>query len=270
MFWRARRREQVVKPIKPEDLILYLDDLLLVINKPPGLPSLPDGYDPQAPHVKSVLEPGLGRLWMVHRLDKETSGVMLLARTAQAHRELNGQFERHEVSKVYHALVVGNPPWEQFLADQPLQADGDRRHRTVVDARGGKPAATHLVVLERFKGYSLVEARPQTGRTHQIRAHLAALGHPLLGDMLYGNNPGLYLSELKPGFAKTGCAECALMRRVGLHARSLRFAHPEMGEYRTIEAPYSKDFKAALRQLRRYSPGGKLAALDDFSGENVN
>lgn len=255
MFWRAGRREQVVKPIKPEDLILYLDDSLLAINKPPGLPSLPDGYDPQAPHVKSVLEPRLGRLWMVHRLDKETSGVMLLARTEQVHRALNGQFERHEVSKVYHALVVGNPRWEQFRADQPLRADGDRRHRTLVDARGGKPAVTHLLVLERFGGYSLVEARPETGRTHQIRAHLAALGHPLLGDMLYGNNPGLYLSELKPGFGKKETAQCALIRRVGLHARSLRFTHPEKGEVQTIEAPYPKDFKAALRQLRRYSAG---------------
>lgn len=260
----------MVKRIKPEDLILYLDEFLLAINKPPGLPSLPDGYDPQTPHVKSVLEPELGRLWMVHRLDKETSGVMVLARTAQAHRELNGQFERHEVEKVYHALVMGNPVWEQFRAAQPLRADGDRRHRTLVDAQGGKPALTRLRVLERFGGYCLVEARPETGRTHQVRAHLAALGHPLVGDTLYGKNPGLYLSELKPGFGKKGCVECALMRRVGLHARSLRIMHPGKRETQMIEAPYAKDFNAALRQLRRYGQGGEQASQGDFSDENVN
>lgn len=260
----------MVKRIQSEDLILYLDELLLAINKPPGLSSLPDGYDLQAPHVRSILEPELGRLWMVHRLDKETSGVMVLARTAGAHRELNGQFERHEVEKVYHALVVGNPVWEQFRADQPLRVDGDRRHRTLVDAQGGKPAVTHVAVLERFGGYSLVEARPETGRTHQVRAHLAALGHPLVGDTLYGKNPGLYLSELKPGFGKEGCVECALIRRVGLHARRLRFVHPGTGEAQTIEAPYAKDFNAALRQLRRYGQMGEQARQGDFSDGNVN
>lgn len=260
----------MIKRIKPEHLILYLDEFLLAINKPPGLPSLPDGYDPQAPHVKSILEPELGRLWMVHRLDKETSGVLLLARTAQAHRELNSQFESHLVSKVYHALVVGNPTWEQFRADQPLRVDGDRRHRTLVDAVRGKPAVTHLLVLERFRNYSLVEARPETGRTHQIRAHLAALGHPLLGDMLYGDSPGLYLSELKPGFGKAGCAECALIRRAALHARWLRFAHPGSGEVQTIEAPYPKDFNAALRQLRRYASGVGYPGQTDPSAKIVN
>jgi RluA family pseudouridine synthase len=229
-----------------------VDELLLAVNKPAGLPTLPDGYDPLAPHVKSVFEPDFGRLWIVHRLDKETSGALLLARTAQAHRQLNNQFENHRVRKVYHALVVGIPEWDETRAEQPLLANGDRRHRTVVDAGRGKRAETLLKVLERFEGYSLVEARPETGRTHQIRAHLAALGYPLVGDGLYGSNEGLYLSELKPDFSGGQIGECALMKRVGLHARSLTFTHPGSGETQHIEAPCPKDFSSALRQLRKY------------------
>ena len=213
---------------------------------------MPDGYDPLAPHVKSVFEPDFGRLWIVHRLDKETSGALLLARTAQAHRQLNNQFENRRVRKVYHALVVGIPEWEETRAEQPLRVNGDRRHRTVVDAERGKRAETLLKVLERFGGYSLVEARPETGRTHQIRAHLAALGHPLVGDGLYGSNEGLYLSDLKPGFSEERVGERALMVRVGLHAWSLKFTYPGSGENRTIAAPYPKDFNGALRQLRKY------------------
>ena len=169
--------------------VLWSDGALLVVDKPAGLPTLPDGYNPQAPHLKRLLEPEYGRLWIVHRLDRSTSGVIVLARTVQAHRALNAQFQEHTVEKIYHAIVTGAPDWEETAIDLPLRADGDRRHRTVVDAQGGKPAVTHLRVLERFAGYSLVEAVPHTGRAHQVRAHLLAAGFPLVGDALYGGAP---------------------------------------------------------------------------------
>lgn len=227
--------------MNPNDWVLWSDDALVVINKPAGLPTLPDGYDRSAPHVKSVLVPLFGPLWIVHRLDRETSGVLLLARSASAHRALNTEFDQRRVSKIYHALVVGSPAWETKTIALPLRPNGDRRHRTVVDRAKGKPAITELRVLERFGGYALLEAAPKTGRTHQIRAHLAAEGFPIVFDELYGGGkelpaPGLTLA---PALA-----------RMGLHAYSLAVTHPLSGQSFSIEAPYPEDMASALARLR--------------------
>jgi RluA family pseudouridine synthase len=243
-----------------ENLVLWSDEALLAINKPAGLPTLPDGYDLSAPYVRNLLEPEYGRLWIVHRLDKDTSGVLVLARSAQAHRSLNMQFDAHQAHKVYHALVVGSPAWEETSVEMPLRPDGDRRHRTVVDPERGKPALTELRLLERFGDHSLVEASPRTGRTHQIRAHLAALGFPLAGDMLYGENRGIFPTELEPGYQRGGAGgraegkagERALIQRPALHAWSLEVRHPLRDEPLRFEAPYPEDFAAALRQLRKH------------------
>lgn len=215
--------------------LLFCDADLLALNKPPGLRTLPDGYDASLPHVRGMLEAEFGRIWIVHRLDKDTSGVLLVARTAEAHRTLNTQFAAGRVEKVYHALVVGEPPWQEQRVDLPLRPNGDRRHRTVVDVKAGKPALTELRLLEQFPGYALLEARPRTGRTHQVRAHLAALGLPLVGDYLYGGKQ----------------AARAWLQRPALHAWSLSFLHPSSGEWLQIHAPYAPDLEALLIQLRQ-------------------
>lgn len=217
--------------------VLFIDETLLAIDKPAGLPSLPDGYNPAAPHVRSLLEPHYGRVWIVHRLDRGTSGVLLLARSAEAHRALNQQFDQRQVTKVYHALVNGSPDWKEKTVDLPLRIDVGHKHRTTIDSLRGKPAVTHLRVLERFAGYTLVEAVPETGRTHQIRAHLAVLGHPLVADELYGRSPA---GDAPP-----------VMPRLGLHARRLTITHPVLHSMLHFEAPYPEDFSQALEQLRQ-------------------
>ena len=233
--------------------VIFEDESILVVSKPAGLLSVPDGYDPAVPHLPGVLEPEFGRLWVVHRLDADTSGIILLARSESAHRRMNEQFEARQVEKVYHALVAGLPGWTEIRVNLPLKVDGDRRHRTLVDPREGKPAATRLKVLERLRAYALVEARPETGRTHQIRVHLASQGFPVTGDTLYGNGEGVYLSRAKTKYKSGRGEERPMVARLALHARSLTFIHPSTGSQMTIEAPYPKDFEAALHQLRKAS-----------------
>jgi RluA family pseudouridine synthase len=211
--------------------IIYKDDHVLVVNKPAGLPVLPDGWEKDAPYIVKLLEEEYGKIWIVHRLDKTTSGVMIFARTAEAHRGLNVQFEGREAEKTYHAIVEGNPNWNEKVAKFPLRADVGKKHRTAVDDRRGKPSETGFRILKRYQDWALVEAKPMTGRTHQIRVHAYALGHPLLGDVLYG------------------ASETDLIRRPALHAWSLAFNHPATGERFAFKAGEPEDFVRALERL---------------------
>jgi RluA family pseudouridine synthase len=212
--------------------ILHHDEHIIVINKPAGLSVLLEGWQPDAPYLRQLLEEKSGQIWVVHRLDKVTSGVMVFARTAEAHRELNRQFERHEVEKVYHAIVEGLPPWDEHTARHMLQTNVGRKHRTVVVHKRGKNSETHFKVLERGQAGALIEAHPKTGRTHQVRVHLSALGFPLLGDVLYG------------------ALETDLITRPALHALSLTFTHPNSGKQITCIAPYPDDIQQMLEWLK--------------------
>ncbi len=215
--------------------ILYLDETFLVLNKPAGLLSVPDGYQSSLPHLKSVLEPLYGPIFIVHRLDRDTSGVILVARTTQAHQELNRQFREREVKKIYRALICGCPPWQEFLAEFPLRANADRRHRTRVDFDRGQPATTEFRILQSCALAALLEASPRTGYTHQIRSHLAYCGFPIMADPLY-----TYQSQPPdPGW----------MPRLALHACQISFVHPLSRKLCSFAAPDPADFAAAAARL---------------------
>lgn len=226
--------------------ILYQDASLLVINKPSGLLTLPDGYQTELAHVRSLLEPKWGRLWIVHRLDKGTSGILLLARTPEAHKALNEQFSSREIQKEYHLLAMGLPNLDHWDVSLPLRLNSDRQHRTVIDLENGKPAITIFDVLKKMENaYSLLAAHPQTGYTHQIRAHLSACGLALCGDPLYDPKPHPMMRSLQI----TPPTIIFPASRLGLHAYSIHFKHPSSNKDVTIIAPYPKDFSDLLHLL---------------------
>lgn len=211
--------------------IIYEDEHLLVVEKPAGLPVLPDGWEKDAPYLVKSLEEQFGKIYIVHRLDKITSGVMVFARDAETHRALNIQFESHQAEKVYHALVEGNPKWDEKIAKHPLRANVGHKHRTMVDDKNGKPSETRLRIIKRYQTSALIEAKPMTGRTHQIRVHAYALGHPLVGDVLYG-------AQITYGIP-----------RPMLHAQSLAFIHPATNERVKFSAPHPADFEEAIKNI---------------------
>lgn len=224
--------------------ILYQDEQIVAINKHAGLLSIPDGYDRSLPHAAGVLAEIFGKVWIVHRLDRETSGVMLLARTLAAHRQLNIQFEHRQIQKVYHALVCGLPAWQEIETQAPLLVNADRKHRTLVSLLNGKPAQTSFCILQRFLTTCLVEARPHSGYTHQIRIHLAALGFPILQDRLYAAIPGHPAPSIQLPLT------VGTIDRVALHAQSICFSHPTSQEILELTAPYPPDFQNAVKELQ--------------------
>ena len=238
--------------------LIYADDDMIAVNKAAGLLVAADRWDIEAPRLDLLIQkelpqiaPLCQRLYAVHRIDKDTSGILLYALNAEAHRALNTAFQERKIKKTYRLLIHGRVPEEQFTVDLPLRADGDALHRTVVDKRRGKEAITHFTVLETFRQFSLLEARPVTGRTHQIRAHLAAAGYPIVCDSLYGSGKPVLLSELKQQWHGDVYTEQPLIRRLALHAYQLEGLHPRTREPFSFTAEYAKDFKSTVHQLQK-------------------
>ncbi len=218
--------------------ILFEDESILAVNKPAGLLTIQDGYQSQLPHLYAQVVQYLGQAWIVHRLDKDTSGLVLFAKSALAHQKLSLAFEQRQVQKSYLAICLGQPPWETISVNRPLRINVGRRHRTIVDPAHGRPARTDLRVLERFDDCALVECSPHSGYTHQIRAHLFSIGHPILQDPLYFS-PDSPSPPTPP------------IQRLALHAAQIHLTHPLNLQPLTLQAPTPADFVAALQTLRQ-------------------
>lgn len=224
-----------IKISNPADSIIFLDSDILVINKPSGLLSIQDGYNLSLPHISTYYEQSLGKIWIIHRLDKDTSGVMLLGRNANSHRFFNEQFRNKTISKLYHCLVLGQPEWNEMMVELPLKINADKLHRTRVDPVKGKPASTRFKVIKRFIDYTLVECEIYSGYTHQIRAHLFSQGLHIIGESLYCSKD--QRPNRKNSFG---------LNRLGLHAYSLSFPHPKNGRFLTFISQYPSDLQTLI------------------------
>jgi RluA family pseudouridine synthase len=242
-------------PPAPDLSVLYEDDALIAFAKPSGLLTAPDRWDVSRENLMVIVHARWSADWFnVHRLDRGTSGVLLCAKTPEVLRAVTAQFDRHEVEKRYLALTRGQPAADQGVVSAPLAADSRRpgRMRVAVD---GKESATEYTVLERWRdGLALLRLRPLSGRTHQVRVHLAHLGCPVLADPDYGGGGALYLSQFKRGYGRpAGRPERPLIARLALHAESLAVTHPVTRERLSVTAPLAADLELAIKQLRRYA-----------------
>jgi RluA family pseudouridine synthase len=246
--------------------VLHEDDHLLAIDKPACLLTSPDRYDPDRPNLMRLLHDGIaaGKPWAkergleylsnAHRLDFETTGVLLLAKDRPSLVRLANHFGSETPKKTYLALVMGSPATDEFSIDLPLDQDHFEPGRMRV-SRAGKKSFTAFKVIERFAGAALVECHPRTGRTHQIRVHLMEAGHPIYADPVYGGRQ-LMLSALKHGDyrLKHDREERPLIGTLALHAASLQLPHPVTNELVRIQSPTPKVMQVALKYLRRYAP----------------
>ncbi len=239
----------MLKPLKLnfKDLILFENDDFIVINKPPFVSTLEDRVD--SVNILTLAREAEPDPQVCHRLDKDTSGVLAIARNPEAYRHLSMQFENREVGKTYHAVSDGIHHFENKLMDAAIAKLSDG---TVKISREGKPAQTYFNTLKNFKAHTLVKCNPITGRMHQIRIHLTLLKAPITGDETYGGLP-FFVSSIKRSFhLKKLTDEQPLMKRMALHAHSLEFGLLN-GEKVTVQAPYPKDFKALIKQLEAYT-----------------
>lgn len=236
--------------VEAEDIpleIIYEDSDVLVVNKPAGMVvhPAPGNYTgtlvnalmhhcgEDLSSINGVIRPGI-----VHRIDKDTSGLLMVAKNDKAHNSLSQQLAEHSITRRYRAIVFSNIKEDEGTVDKPIGRDPKNRLRNAVTELNSKNAVTHYKVLERYGSFTLIEAQLETGRTHQIRVHMAYLKHPLLGDELYGP-------------VKSKAASKLGAKRQMLHAGILGFVHPSTGEYMEFESPLPEDFEKLLDKLRK-------------------
>jgi len=223
----------------------------IAVNKPSGLLSIQDRHQHYIPSVRSWLEKQFGTVFVVHRIDKDTSGLIIFAKNEHSHKDLSQLFENRLVQKKYLGLVHGTPPAASGTVDAPIAENSLKNGTMIVHARG-KHAITHYKTLQAFGKYSLVEFDIETGRTHQIRVHAKHIGNPIVADVFYSDGRGVFLSDFKKRvkLSKAEDEEKPILDRLGLHAHTLAFTD-EDGTAVSLEAPLFKDMKALISQLEK-------------------
>jgi 23S rRNA pseudouridine1911/1915/1917 synthase len=258
IFWQ---REPLIKrsKMKVAEFVIYENNDFIILNKPSGLLSIPDREGKEI-SLKKLLQDkyarpddtvGRGEIFTIHRLDKDTSGLIVFAKNEFAHKYLSQQFENRQTEKIYLGLIIGSPMNKKGTIDLPIMEHPTKKGMMVIN-RKGKESLTDYEVLEDFGIYSWVQFQIHTGRTHQIRVHMKDFGHPIVCDALYGNGKPVLLSSIKHNFklSKKDEEERPILSRLALHAYKLKFAGTDNKKYE-FETPVPKDLKATLQQLSK-------------------
>lgn len=230
--------------------IIYENDHFIVVNKPAGLLSIPDRVGEEI-NLKAVLKEKYGNIFTVHRLDRDTSGIIVFAKDETTHKQLSQLFESREMEKYYAGLVYGNMINTTGSIDAPIMEHPGKATKMLTHAKG-KVSLTDYEVLESFRLYSWVQFRIHTGRTHQIRVHMQHIGHPIVCDDIYGDPKPVFLSALKRNFklSKAAEEERPMLARLALHSHRLKFTLNNVQH--EFEAEIPKDLRAVLQQLRKW------------------
>ena len=245
------QQEQTHKKFHLKDIIVFENDEFIVLNKPSGMLSIPDRFNQELPSLKKLLKNQFGNIFVVHRLDRDTSGIILFAKNEDTHKFFSQAFENREVEKTYCGIVHGKMANKKGTISEPI-AEHPALNGKMQIHRKGKSSVTHYEVLEELGNFSFVQFIIETGRTHQIRVHMQHLGHPVVCDEFYGTKDPILLSTLKKKFklSKSEFEEKPILSRLALHAWKLKLKD-EKGIEHQFEAPLEKDMKATLQQLRK-------------------
>jgi len=237
--------------IKIRELLIFENDDFIALNKPSGLLSIPDREGREI-SLKVLLKEKYANIFTVHRLDRDTSGILIFAKNEEAHKHFSQQFEERRTEKIYTGLVMGTPVVKKETINSPIAEHPSKKGFMTIH-RQGKESITDYEVLEEFGQFSWLKFRIHTGRTHQIRIHMKDIGDPLVCDELYGDDKPILLSSLKTRFklSKKEEEERPVLKRLALHAFQLKVTDRE-GILHELEAPLPKDLKALLQQLRKW------------------
>lgn len=233
--------------------VLYEDESYVFVNKPHGLLAIPDRHSPEIPSASGYLNKLYGQIFVVHRLDRYTSGCICFAKDSETHRYTSQLFENRFVEKYYTAIVKGTPSVKEGTIEESIMEHPVQKGKMVINSKLGKPSKTDFTVMESFGLFSYLKYKLHTGRTHQIRVHSAFIGHPIVCDEIYGDSNPVYLSSFKKKFnlSKLAEEETPILNRLALHAAQLKFTKSN-GEILDIEAPIGRDLNAMLKQCRKW------------------